>query len=397
MNPIYESFFLEQLDKIEKQQLTRHIRRFDGPNQCETLIEGRKNILLSSNHYLGFGTDEDAKRKAYEAINHFGIGSGGSRLTTGNSSLHEQLEEVIARFKGSECVLLFSSGYLANVGVISSVVGKGDVIFSDEYNHASIIDGCRLSKAKTIIYSHCDMDSLERALQEEQTSGKKLIVTDGVFSMDGDIAPLPEIQSLARQYEALLMVDDAHGTGVLGKLGKGTAEHFGIDDVDITVGTMSKAFGTEGGFVTGSSLLIEYLKNRARTFIFQTALSPGVVGATLAVLQKLMEHPDIVRKLQRNAAYLREGLKEQGFDILEGESAIIPLIIGGAEETLQFSARLEDRGVFAPGIRPPTVPEGTSRIRITVMATHTQEQLDQAIDIFTEVGKELGIISSKKS
>lgn len=392
MNPSYESFFLEQLDKIEKQQLTRHLRRFDGPNQCETLIEGRKNILLSSNHYLGLGTDEDAKRKANEAINQFGIGSGGSRLTTGNSSLHEQLEEAIARFKGNERTLLFSSGYLANVGVISSVVGKGDVIFSDEYNHASIIDGCRLSRAKTVIYSHCNMESLERALKEEQTSGKKLIVTDGVFSMDGDIAPLPEIKSLARQYEAMVMVDDAHGTGVLGKLGKGTAEHFGIEDVDITVGTMSKALGTEGGFVTGSSHLIEYLKNRARTFIFQTALSPGVIGATLAVIEKLMKQPEIVHKLQWNAAYLRNSLTKKGFNVLEGETAIIPLIIGGAKETLQFSARLEERGVFAPGIRPPTVPEGTSRIRITVMATHSKEQLDQAIDIFTDVGKELGII-----
>lgn len=392
MNPIYKSFFLEQLDRIGKQQLTRHIRRFDGPNQRETFIEGRKNILLSSNHYLGLGTDEDAKRKAYEAINHFGIGSGGSRLTTGNSRLHEQLEEAIARFKGSERTLLFSSGYLANVGVISSVMGKGDIIFSDEYNHASIIDGCRLSRAKTVIYSHCNMESLEKALKEEQTSGKKLIITDGVFSMDGDIAPLPEIQSLARQYDAMVMVDDAHGTGVIGRLGKGTAEHFGIEDVDITVGTMSKAFGTEGGFVTGSSLLIEYLKNRARTFIFQTALSPGVVGATLAVIQKLIEQPEMVHKLQWNAAYLREGLKEKGFDVLAGETAIIPLIIGGAKETVQFSARLEELGVFAPGIRPPTVPDGTSRIRITVMATHTKEQLDQAIDIFTKVGKELRII-----
>lgn len=392
MDSIYETYFLEQLGKIEKQQLSRHMRRFEGPNQQETVIEGRKNILLSSNHYLGFGTDEDAKRKAFEAINHFGIGSGGSRLTTGNSVLHEQLEEEIARFKGAERALLFSSGYLANLGVISSIMGKNDVIFSDEYNHASIIDGCRLSKAKTVIYSHCDMSSLEKALQQEKTSGKKLIVTDGVFSMDGDIAPLPEIQSLAQKYKALLMVDDAHGTGVVGKTGKGTAEHFGIDNVDITVGTMSKALGTEGGFVTGSQLFIEYLKNRSRTFIFQTALSPGVVGATLAAIDKLKENPDIVQKLQWNSTYLREGLKEKGFDVLEGETAIIPLIIGGAEETLQFSARLEERGVFAPGIRPPTVPEDTSRIRITVMATHTQEQLDQAIDIFTEVGKELEII-----
>ena len=210
--------------------------------------------------------------------------------------------------------------------------------------------------------------------------------------MDGDIAPLPEIQSLARKYNALLMVDDAHGTGVLGKRGKGTAEHFGIDDVDITVGTMSKSLGTEGGFVTGSHLLIEYLKNRSRTFIFQTALSPGVVGATLAAINKLTENPDIVQKLQWNSTYLREGLKEKGFNVLKGETAIIPLIIGGAEETLQFSSYLEEKGVFAPAIRPPTVPDGTSRIRITVMATHTQEQLDQAIDIFTEVGKELCII-----
>ncbi|MDQ0216007.1 8-amino-7-oxononanoate synthase [Oikeobacillus pervagus] len=389
MDEVYETFFANELKRIEKNQQTRVLRTFHGPNKAYANIEGKESLLFSSNHYLGLGTDKDVQKGAIDAIEQYGAGSGGSRLTTGNSLLHQQLEEAIAKFKGTENALLFSSGFLANVGVISSIMGKGDIIFSDEYNHASIIDGCRLSKARTVIYKHCDLQSLETALQTEKTDGKKLIVTDGVFSMDGDVAPLREIQLIARKYGALLMVDDAHGTGVIGNHGKGSANYFGVENIDITVGTLSKAIGAEGGFVAGSNLLIHYLKNRARTFIFQTSLSPGVVGAALAAIQKIESTPQIVEKLQWNSAYMRRRLREEGFHVLEGVTAIIPLIIGKAEEALQFSKLLEEEGVFAPAIRPPTVPEGTSRIRITVMATHTKEQIEQVVQIFVQAAKKM--------
>ncbi|POZ58167.1 8-amino-7-oxononanoate synthase [Lysinibacillus sphaericus] len=385
--------FRRNLQVIEEQGLTRKLRSFSTGNESEVVMNGKKFLLFSSNNYLGLATDSRLKKKATEGISKYGTGAGGSRLTTGNFDIHEQLESEIADFKKTEAAIVFSSGYLANVGVISSVVKTGDTIFSDVWNHASIIDGCRLSKAKTIVYEHADMADLERKLRQSHGDGKKLIVTDGVFSMDGDIAPLPKIVELAKEYKAYIMIDDAHATGVLGKDGRGTADYFGLkEEIDFTVGTLSKAIGAEGGFVSTSSIAKNYLLNNARSFIFQTALSPSAIEAAREGISIIQNEPERRKQLLKNAQYLRLKLEESGFVIKEGETPIISLIIGGSHEAMQFSAKLMDEGVFIPAIRPPTVPKGSSRLRITVMATHTIEQLDMVISKIKKIGKEMGIV-----
>lgn len=385
--------FRRELQVIEEQGLTRKLRSFSNGNESEVVMNGKKFLLFSSNNYLGLATDSRLKKKATEGISKYGTGAGGSRLTTGNFDIHEQLESEIADFKKTEAAIVFSSGYLANVGVISSVVKTGDTIFSDAWNHASIIDGCRLSKAKTIVYEHADMADLERKLRQSYGDGKKLIVTDGVFSMDGDIAPLPKIVELAKEYKAYIMIDDAHATGVLGNDGCGTADYFGLkEEIDFTVGTLSKAIGAEGGFVSTSSIAKNYLLNNARSFIFQTALSPSAIEAAREGISIIQNEPERRKQLLKNAQYLRLKLEESGFVIKEGETPIISLIIGGSHEAMQFSAKLMDEGVFIPAIRPPTVPKGSSRLRITVMATHTIEQLDMVISKIKKIGKEMGIV-----
>ncbi|WP_339261433.1 8-amino-7-oxononanoate synthase [Lysinibacillus sp. FSL K6-3209] len=385
--------FRRELQVIEEQGLTRKLRLFSTGNESEVVMNGKKFLLFSSNNYLGLATDSRLKKKATEGISKYGTGAGGSRLTTGNFDIHEQLESEIADFKKTEAAIVFSSGYLANVGVISSVMKTGDTIFSDAWNHASIIDGCRLSKAKTIVYEHADMADLERKLRQSYGDGKKLIVTDGVFSMDGDIAPLPKIVELAKEYKAYIMIDDAHATGVLGKGGRGTADYFGLkEEIDFTVGTLSKAIGAEGGFVSTSSIAKNYLLNNARSFIFQTALSPSAIEAAREGISIIQNEPERRKQLLKNAQYLRLKLEESGFVIKEGETPIISLIIGVSHEAMQFSAKLMDEGVFIPAIRPPTVPKGSSRLRITVMATHTIEQLDMVISKIKKIGKEMGIV-----
>ncbi|OEC00892.1 8-amino-7-oxononanoate synthase [Lysinibacillus sphaericus] len=385
--------FRRNLQVIEEQGLTRKLRSFSTGNESEVVMNGKKFLLFSSNNYLGLATDSRLKKKATEGISKYGTGAGGSRLTTGNFDIHEQLESEIAAFKKSEAAIVFSSGYLANVGVISSVMKAGDTIFSDAWNHASIIDGCRLSKAKTIVYEHADMVDLERKLRQSHGDGMKLIVTDGVFSMDGDIAPLPKIVELAKEYKAYIMIDDAHATGVLGNDGRGTADYFGLkEEIDFTVGTLSKAIGAEGGFVSMSSIAKNYLLNNARSFIFQTALSPSAIEAAREGISIIQNEPERRKQLLKNAQYLRLKLEESGFVIKEGETPIISLIIGGSHEAMQFSAKLMDEGVFIPAIRPPTVPKGSSRLRITVMATHTIEQLDMVISKIKKIGKEMGIV-----
>lgn len=385
--------FRRNLQVIEEQGLTRKLRSFSTGNESEVVMNGKKFLLFSSNNYLGLATDSRLKKKATEGISKYGTGAGGSRLTTGNFDIHEQLESEIAAFKKSEAAIVFSSGYLANVGVISSVMKAGDTIFSDAWNHASIIDGCRLSKAKTIVYEHADMVDLERKLRQSHGDGMKLIVTDGVFSMDGDIAPLPKIVELAKEYKAYIMIDDAHATGVLGNDGRGTADYFGLkDEIDFTVGTLSKAIGAEGGFVSTSSIVKNYLLNNARSFIFQTALSPSAIEAAREGISIIQNEPERRKQLLKNARYLRLKLEESGFVMKEGETPIISLIIGGSHEAMQFSAKLMDEGVFIPAIRPPTVPKGSSRLRITVMATHTIEQLDMVISKIKKIGKEMGIV-----
>ncbi|GAB7388892.1 glycine C-acetyltransferase [Bacillaceae bacterium] len=383
----------EELAQIREKGLWRRLRRLDGANEAATHIEGRDVLLLSSNNYLGLATDPRVKGKAIEAIERYGAGSGGARLTTGNLALHEELEKSIAAFKGYESAIVFSSGYLANLGTISALMGEGDLILSDALNHASIIDGCRLSKAQTWVYRHADMQDLEEKLRRFAGFRRKLIVTDGVFSMDGDIAPLPRIVELAERYGAWVMVDDAHATGVLGKNGAGTVEHFGLAGrVQLALGTLSKAVGAEGGFVAASRTVIDYLRNRARPFIFQTALSPGVVAAALEALRLMREEPVLRERLMENARYLREGLGRLGFSLVPGETPIIAVLIGDAQKAVDVSRRLEELGIYAPAIRPPTVPQGQSRIRVTVMATHTREQLEQALACFARAGRELGLL-----
>ena len=386
-------WFQRQLQATEEQGLTRTLSSFSTGNETEVIVDGKKLLLFSSNNYLGLSTDSRLKQKAIQGISRYGTGSGGARLTTGNMLIHEQLEREIAEMKRTEAAILFSSGYLANIGLISSVMNEGDVIFSDALNHASIIDGCRLSKAKTMRYEHADMLDLEGKLKAWQGDGKKLIVTDGVFSMDGDIAPLPEIVALAKEYDAYIMVDDAHATGILGEDGCGTVNYYGLqNEVDFIVGTLSKAVGAEGGFVAASSLAIQYIRNKARTFIFQTSLSPGVIEAAREGIRLIQNEPGRRKQLMKNSHFLWTNLERAGFTIGQRNTAIISLLIGDANKAVQFSQQLMKEGIFIPAIRPPTVPLGSSRLRITVMATHTQEQLQMVVDKVSEIGRRMGVI-----
>lgn len=377
------NFLKEKLNKLQKEGLYRELRvidSFDGPT---IKIAQREYILLSSNDYLGLTQHPKVKESAKEAIEKFGCGSGASRLISGTNRLHCELENKLADFKNTESALIFSSGYAANLGVISSLVGKGDVIIIDKLNHASIIDGCRLSGANIRVYPHKNMNSLEKILKKSQTYHLRLIITDGIFSMDGDIATLPEIVALAKKYQALVMVDDAHGTGVLGKEGKGTVEYFDLEGhIDIQMGTLSKALGSFGGFIAGSNVLIEYLKNKARSFIYSTALPPAQVASALAALEIIQTTPELRQRLWENIQYLRKGLQKLGFDTMESQTQIIPVFIGEDDKTMQVAKFLYENGIFAPGIRPPTVPRGTSRIRLSLMATHTKSQIDKVISTF---------------
>ncbi|MBS4193279.1 8-amino-7-oxononanoate synthase [Bacillus sp. FJAT-49705] len=386
-----DHWFHQELQLIEEKGLKRKLRAFSTGNESEVIMDGKKFLLFSSNNYLGLATDIRLRKKAAEGISKYGTGTGGSRLITGNFVIHEQLECEIANLKETEAAIVFSSGYLANIGVISSVMKKRDIIFSDAWNHASIIDGCRLSQANTIVYEHADMVDLERKLSQSSGDGKKLIVTDGVFSMDGDIAPLPEIVALAKKYSAYIMVDDAHATGVLGSDGRGTADYFGLkDEIDFTVGTLSKAIGAEGGFVATSSIGKNYLLNNARSFIFQTGLSPSAIEAAREGISIIQNEPERRDQLLKNAQYLHLELEKSGFIVWGGDTPIISLLIGDSHEAIQFSEKLMDEGIFIPAIRPPTVPKGSSRLRITVMATHTMEQLNTVINKIKKI--EIGVV-----
>jgi 8-amino-7-oxononanoate synthase len=376
--------FEKELQEIEAAGLLRRLRRMESSAGRTVVVEGRELLMCASNNYLGLANDQRLQEAAVAAIREFGTGSGGSRLTTGNTALHERLEAEIARLKGTEAALLFNTGYMANVAALTTLVGKGDLILSDELNHASLIDGARLSRADVLVYAHADVADLEKKLSERRAAYRRvLIVTDGVFSMDGDIAPLPAICALAERFQADVMVDDAHATGVLGSKGAGTVDHFGLyGRVAVQMGTLSKALGSEGGYIAGSRELIRYLLNRARTFVFSTAQSPGTIGAALAALRVVQEEPERRMRLQEMAAGLRSRLAAEGFHVLPGETPILGVVIGEAEESVKFAKRLEEAGVFAPAIRPPTVPPGTSRIRLTLMATHTEEDLERILDAF---------------
>ncbi|HBV95583.1 MAG TPA: 8-amino-7-oxononanoate synthase [Desulfotomaculum sp.] len=386
-------FLADELEDLCKKGLYRRLVSMTATRGTRSLIGGKECLILSSNNYLGLTHHPEVMRGARAAINEWGAGSGGSRLTTGNLSLHEDLEREIARFKGTERAITFGSGYAANTGVIQALTGKEDVVLGDFLNHASIIDGCRLSRAHFLVYRHRDMEHLEKLLKESQGYRRRLIVTDGVFSMDGDMAPLPDIAVLAERYNAFVMVDDAHATGVYGKRGAGTADHFGLDgQIMVQMGTLSKALGSAGAYVAGSARLIDYLVNRARSFVFSTAPAPAAVGAALAALRLLQEQPEIRERLWENALFFRKGLKKMGYQVPEEDSPIIPVIVGDNDSTMKMAGSLLEEGVYAPGIRPPTVPPGTGRIRITLMSTHTREDLDWALSAFARAGKKAGVI-----
>jgi glycine C-acetyltransferase/8-amino-7-oxononanoate synthase len=361
------------------------MRLVSGPQGPRVLLDGKPVLLLCSNNYLGLADHPRVREAAAEAAMRYGVGAGASRLVSGNMTVHRRLESELSDFKGSQACVLFGSGYLANAGIISTLAREGDVVLSDSLNHASIIDGCRLAKARTFIYDHCDVEHLEYGLRE--AAGRAaLIVTDGVFSMDGDIAPLPEIVELARRYDARVMVDEAHGTGALGPGGRGAVAAAALEDeVDIVVGTLGKALGSYGAYACCDSDMAEYMVNSARTLIFSTALPPPAVAGALAALELLRSTPERVDKLQRNARVLRDALRDEGLGSGDSDTQIVPLIVGEAAATVAACERALKKGVFAQAIRPPTVPEGTSRLRLAVMASHTGAELKQAAKVLASV------------
>jgi glycine C-acetyltransferase/8-amino-7-oxononanoate synthase len=354
------------------------------------MLDGRRVLLLCSNNYLGFADHPRVREAAAYAAMRYGVGSGASRLVSGNMTLHRRLEERLADFEGTERCVLFGSGYLANTGVIAALAQQGDVVFSDSLNHASIIDGCRLARAETFVYDHLDMDHLKWGLEEARGRGS-LIVTDGVFSMDGDVAPLLEIVDLARRHDARVLVDEAHATGALGPGGRGSVAAAGVEgEVDVIVGTLGKAFGGYGAYVCCDADMASYLVNTARTLIFSTGPPPPSVAAALAALELLREEPRQVERLRRNARVLRDTLTEQGFDLPEGETQIVPLIVGDPQLALEICERALGRGVFAQAIRPPTVPAGTARLRLAAMSTHTPGELRWAAQQLAAASREAG-------
>ena len=394
VRPVLE-FVVQELETLKQEGLFVNIRTLESPQGAWIVVDGRRVLNLCSNNYLGFCNDPVLKEAAKRAIDEYGVGPGAVRTIAGTMKLHLELERKLAEFKGTEAVVSFQSGFCANLATIPALVGREDVIFSDELNHASIIDGCRLSRAEIIRYAHCDVDDLKTKLQEHRHKFRRaLIVTDGVFSMDGDIAPLPEIVKLAREYDAFVMVDDAHGEGVLGKGGRGITDHFGLHgEVDIEVGTLSKAFGVVGGYVAGSYELCEYLRQRGRPFLFSSAVTPADVAACIAAVDILLQSEDRVQRLWENACYFQNGLKSLGFDIGKTQTPITPVMLGEAPLAQEFSRRLFEEGIFAQAIGYPTVPRGAARIRVMISAVHTKEDLDFALEKFAKVGRELGVIA----
>ncbi|TFB18895.1 glycine C-acetyltransferase [Filobacillus milosensis] len=388
-------FLNDNLQELKDQGLYNEINVVEGPNGPRITIDGKELINLSSNNYLGLATDDRLKEVAKDAVDSHGVGAGAVRTINGTLDLHVKLEEKIAEFKGTESAIAYQSGFNCNMAAISAVMDKNDAILSDELNHASIIDGCRLSKAKILRFNHSDMDDLRQKAKEAKESGqynKIMIITDGVFSMDGDIAKLPEIVEIAKEFDLITYVDDAHGSGVLGK-GAGTVKHFGLqNDIDFQMGTLSKAIGVVGGYVAGKQNLIDWLKVRSRPFLFSTSLSPADVTACTKAIDLLMESTELHDRMWENGDYLKKGLKELGFDIGDSETPITPCVIGEEKATQEFSKRLFDEGVYAKSIVFPTVPKGSGRVRNMPTAAHTKEMLDEALAIYEKVGKDMGLI-----
>lgn len=385
-------YITEKLKKIKNKKLYRELSYIETAQSPKVKIQNKDFILLGSNNYLGLCDDYRLKKAAIDAISKYGVGSGGSRLTTGSYDIHRELEEKIASFKGTEASLVFNTGYMANVGIISALCDRNWVIFCDKLNHASIIDGCRLSGAELIRYKHCDMNDLLAKVKKYKKINS-LIVTDGVFSMDGDIAPLQHIVKIAKENNLMTMVDDAHATGILGKNGSGTCSYFNLDNqIDIMMGTLSKSVASEGGYVASSKDLINYLKNSARSFIYSTSLSPATIAVSIKALEIIEKDEERRFNLLKMSNWFQDELKVAGFNVIETKTPIIPIMVGPADKTVEFSRNLLNSGIYIPAIRPPSVPEGTSRLRVSLMATHTVQDLEEALTKIKLIGKKLNII-----
>lgn len=387
------TFLQNQISDMKARYLFKLPRVLGSEQKARVVMDGKKVITLSSNNYLGLNTHPKLRKAAIEATKKFGVGSGAVRPIAGNMKLHEDLEKRLARFKRTEACLTLQSGFTANTGVIQALFEEGDIIISDELNHASIIDGCRLTKAERKVYPHKDMEGLEKVLRESKNAKKVMVVTDGVFSMDGDIAPLKEIAEISEKHGAFVMVDDAHASGVLGRNGRGTVDHFRIHEkVDLQIGTLSKAIGCLGGYVAGSKDLREYLMNRCRPFLFSTSHPPAVAASCIAAIDVLEQEPELLDKLWANTRYFKNGLRDLGFNTGHSETPITPVITGSSKSAMELSASLFKEGVFALSIVFPMVAEDKARIRTIVTAQHTKEDLDECLEAFEKVGKNLKII-----
>jgi glycine C-acetyltransferase len=383
----------EELQALKDQNLYRRLRILEDEQKARTTFDSRSVVNLSSNNYLGLTTHPKLRQRALQALEQFGVGSGSVRTIAGTMAIHMELERRLAAFKKVEAVVVFQSGFAANAGTVAAILTKDDVVVSDELNHASIIDGCRLSRATIKVFPHKDADAARRVIRDLPAGQRKLLITDGVFSMDGDVGPLPALCDLAEETGCIMMVDDAHASGVFGANGRGTVDHFAMHGrVDVQVGTLSKAFGALGGYVAGSRDLIEFLYHRARPFLFSTSHPPAVAAACLAALDVLMEEPEIVERLWDNTRFFKAGLQQLGFDTGASESPITPVIAGDGAKAMKLSDRLFEEGVFAQGIAYPTVARDKARVRTIVTATHTRADLQFALDAFAKVGRELGLM-----
>ncbi|MCC7127157.1 MAG: glycine C-acetyltransferase [Acidobacteria bacterium] len=387
------AYLSDELENLKQQGLYRKLRILDGEPLAHASFDHRSVVNLSSNNYLGLATHPKLKQAALDAVEKFGVGSGAVRTIAGTMEMHMELERRLAAFKHVESVVVFQSGFAANAGTVSSVLGKDDFIVSDALNHASIIDGARLSRATIKVFPHKDVAAARQILRDIPAGPKKLLITDGVFSMDGDLGPVPDLCRIAEEYGAIMMVDDAHASGVFGKHGSGTVDHFGCHGrVDIQVGTLSKAIGVLGGYVAGSRALIDFLYHRARPFLFSTSHPPAVTAACIAALDVLESEPEHIERLWANTRFLKDGLRALGFNTGHSESPITPVIVGEASRAMAMSDKLFAKGVFAQGIGFPTVARDQARLRVMPMATHTREDLQYALDMFEQVGKEVGVI-----
>src|SRR5687767_7982212 len=383
----------KEIEALKEQKLFRQLRILEDEQKAHTTVDHKSVVNLSSNNYLGLTTHPRLRERALAAISEYGVGTGSVRTIAGTMDIHMELERRLAEFKKVEKVVVFQSGFAANAGTVAAILSKEDYVISDELNHASIIDGARLSRATIKVFPHRDVGAARKILHDLPATARKLLITDGVFSMDGDLGALPELCALAEEYSCIMMVDDAHASGVFGKNGRGTIDHFGLHgQVDVQVGTLSKAIGALGGYVAGSRNLIEFLHHRGRPFLFSTSHPPSVVATCLAALDILVEEPELIDQLWANTKFFKDGLKRLGFNTGSSESPITPVIAGDAPKAMKLSDRLFEEGVFAQGIGFPTVARDKARVRTIVMATHTREDLQFALDAFAKVGKELGLI-----